>query len=1423
MSWCLAGRRCTHAAKLAVVLAGALALPAAASAATNPGTVELFDGALSYTARTGEANDVSLSFESDQVTLTDTVATLNAGTGCHPGSSVHQVVCTTDDAGSSFASLQYVIETGDLADSVAVTVVSPGADADFFVSGTVRGGTGNDTLAGGDGSDTLVGGAGADTLSGGDGEDTVSYADHAAGVTATIGGIAGASGNSTDGSSGARDSIADDVEGLTGTPADDTLTGNDEQNTLTGTGGADALNGGGGSDDLMGGDEAFLDGDGDNDPAPAPDGADVLNGGTGSDLLRGDVGADTLNGEAGDDTADYSDHDAGVTATLGGGIGGTGGNSTDSAGDTITSTVENLVGGAGEDTLVGDANDNRLDGASGADTVSGNDGADTLLAGADGFGVPGTADTINGGAGNDVFLAGNGTTFGGTGDGGDTFNGGGGIDRADYSNRQAEVDVSLDGVANDGEDGELDNIEADVENVTGGSGGDTLIGNEADNRLHGGDGNGADTITGGDGDDRIFGGYGFTDEDDGIDLLDGQNGDDEIYSRDDAAETVECGAGTDSTDADLTGPNADTLNDCEAAIVPGSADVPVGEVGTSGGAVTYTAVAGDQNHVTVNIFADRMEVTDTGVGTLPVGPGCEETDDLQTVRCSTDDGSLGISSLYVSTGDLADTIAVVMRGTAQSFSSVFSTLDGGAGDDVITGGDGQDTLVGGSGADTLSGGEGADRVAYGDHASAVTATLGATGGNATEDGALDTIAADVEGLSGTGENDTLTGDARANELSGGLGDDVLTGAGGNDDLDGASSAYVPGATPVSGADGDDTLHGDSGSDALRGGGGADTFDGGDGSDTVEYYDHGFDSSFPVATAAPVQVTVGAAPGDDGNADDGPGGSRDTVSDTVENVTGTELGDTLTGSSAANRLNGGGGLDTIDGLGGNDTLRAGNDQADDILDGGAGNDTYLAEGFRTSGDTVDQDGKDTFTGGDGIDTVDYSSRSAAVTVTLASSAANDGQAGEQDTIASDVENVTGGMGDDTLTGNADANRLNGGGDGNASTTGGNDTISGGAGDDRLLGGNGYLDGTDTLNGGAGQDTISARDGSVDTVDCGSESDVATTDVDPDPADTVTNCEFVNAASFSQSAPAGGTVNSDGQGDDDPGVSASDPVDISVTTPGGGNVTVVEADSVQGPQTAPDGQQFLALQVNITAPVATEADPLTLVFTIDSSFVPAGGAAAIKVFRDGTELDSTCPTSTTASTNGCVLSTSTDGATGAVTLTILTAHASAWNFAVPATISTPGGGTPGPITPPPPPAPMPPPAPAPATKPLPKPPAADAVRPVVTFSAARVQRLRTAIRRGGVRATFGCSEACNVSAQLRLSAATARRLGLPRIVGTATGQLKRRGSASLTVRLTARAKRRLGRMRSAVKVQLTLTATDAAGNVARAPLRAVTLKR
>src|SRR5207247_572755 len=78
-------------------------------------------------------------------------------------------------------------------------------------------------------------------------------------------------------------------------------------------------------------------------------------------------------------------------------------------------------------------------------------------------------------------------------------------------------------------------------------------------------------------------------------------------------------------------------------------------------------------------------------------------------------------------------------------------------------------------------------------------------------------------------------------------------------------------------------------------------------------------------------------------------------------------------------------------------------------------------------------------GDGSDTVDYSSRTARVFVTLDGNA-NDGEAGEHD-YARDCENVVGGSGNDHLTGNAGDSVLDGGGGGEGRVCGGgNDTAS-----------------------------------------------------------------------------------------------------------------------------------------------------------------------------------------------------------------------------------------------------------------------------------------------------------------------------------------------------------------------------------------------
>jgi Ca2+-binding RTX toxin-like protein len=152
--------------------------------------------------------------------------------------------------------------------------------------------------------------------------------------------------------------------------------------------------------------------------------------------------------------------------------------------------------------------------------------------------------------------------------------------------------------------------------------------------------------------------------------------------------------------------------------------------------------------------------------------------------------------------------------------------------------------------------------------------------------------------------------------------------------------------------------------------------------------------------------------------------------------------------------------TVYGGAGNDTLRGGN--GDDVLNGGAGNDTF------TTGAVPD--GNDAMNGGQGTDTADYSARTGAVTITI-DDIADDGGTGETDNVATDIEIIKGGLGDDHLTGSPGADTIFGGP--------GNDVIAGGAGNDILNGdaGNDVFDegsganGSDAINGGAGIDTVS----------------------------------------------------------------------------------------------------------------------------------------------------------------------------------------------------------------------------------------------------------------------------------------------------------------------------------------------------------------
>ena len=154
-------------------------------------------------------------------------------------------------------------------------------------------------------------------------------------------------------------------------------------------------------------------------------------------------------------------------------------------------------------------------------SVSGGPGNDELFEG-------GGADRLDGGPGDDTLHA-------WTGSGADEYVGGAGTDVVFFSSRSAAQSISLDGVANDGFAGELDNVAADIEAVHGGDGNDTLTGSDDDDGLYGGPG--SDIVDGAGGDDVLDGGFSCTNHD----LVLGGAGDDTLHFGKGA--TVDGGAG----------------------------------------------------------------------------------------------------------------------------------------------------------------------------------------------------------------------------------------------------------------------------------------------------------------------------------------------------------------------------------------------------------------------------------------------------------------------------------------------------------------------------------------------------------------------------------------------------------------------------------------------------------------------------------------------------------------------------------------------------------------------------------------------------------------------------------------------------------------------------------------------------------------
>lgn len=637
--------------------------------------------------------------------------------------------------------------------------------------------------------------------------------------------------------------------------------------------------------------------------------------------------------------------------------------------------------------------------------------------------------TITGGLGNDRITAGGGDA---------TLTGGAGNDTYVFGNSSADVTQTIVELAGEGTDSLVfssmtDAVTVDltsdtalatmtkrtiqtggagqaanIENVYGGSGDDSITGNAANNTLIGGGGN--DTLRGGDGNDTLRG-------DGGNDTLDGGDGND-VYSF--------------VTNSEL---GSDSVTDSS---------------GTD-----YLYFVGSTNDVTVDLSLTTAQVVNANLG-------------LTLNSATSIEGIYGGSGNDTLTGNSLNNILFGNGGNDTLIGGGGNDmLYGNAGDDILTGDDGNDALYGGDGNDTLTGGLGNDIYVFVNATSSETDTVieQANEGSdwlnfvAMTDDVTANLNSDTS-LAAMNNRTIKTGStgqaANFENIYSGSGSDVLTGNSANNGLYGNG-----GNDQIQGGDGNDVLSGGDGSDTLIGGAGNDSYvfanaqaaqtdtiseSPGQGTDTVSFTG--------VTTDVTVDLTSDTSLATMTNRIVQTGGSGQSAN--FENIYGGSGNDTLTGNSSANAIYGFDGNDTINAGGGNDTLVGGN--GNDTLKGGDGNDTYLfANATSTETDTVEElsnAGNDTlnFTPSTDAVTIDLNSDTTLATMTNRTVQTN--VAGQ----ATNFENAYGGSGNDTLIGNSAANQLVGGA--------GNDALSGGAGDDILNAGTG----SNILIGGTGRDWL-----------------------------------------------------------------------------------------------------------------------------------------------------------------------------------------------------------------------------------------------------------------------------------------------------------------------------------------------------------------
>jgi len=280
--------------------------------------------------------------------------------------------------------------------------------------------------------------------------------------------------------------------------------------------------------------------------------------------------------------------------------------------------------------------------------------------------------------------------------------------------------------------------------------------------------------------------------------------------------------------------------------------------------------------------------------------------------------------------------------SANGFTAVVGvTLNGGAGDDVITGSGFGDLIIGHKGKDMIVAAEGDD-------------TISALYGTSSDGG---------EG------NDTIYGAGGNDSIDAGNGNDIVDGGDGHDWIHGGDGTE---GDNLAGGGGNDTLYGGDGAegDTLNGGTGNDSLVGGTGSDFYFYSGSALGEDTIVESASADHDSIDFGGFESAVTIDLGSTSQQTVADGtkitftsgagIENARGTSDADSITGNARDNLIFGGNGADTLVGNDGNDLLHGEDDN--DLLQGGDGLDLLIGG---TGADTLQgQNGDDLLWGGKG---------------------------------------------------------------------------------------------------------------------------------------------------------------------------------------------------------------------------------------------------------------------------------------------------------------------------------------------------------------------------------------------------------------------------------------------------------------------------